>query len=68
MAIVCGGTPTPDDLAKLQGFQAALAQPTEHLTRLALLEMDESGLPEVAEALAHHAAECDRPECQKVID
>ncbi|QDP45505.1 hypothetical protein SEA_FUZZBUSTER_21 [Microbacterium phage FuzzBuster] len=65
MAILCGGTPTPDDLAKVQEFQAALAQPTEHLTRLALVEMDESGAPEIADFLARHAAGCDQPECQK---
>jgi hypothetical protein len=61
--IVCGGEPTPDDLAKLQEFAAALALPTPHLVRLALLEQDVSGMPEVAEALARHAAGCAAPEC-----
>ena len=62
---MCGGEPSPDDLAAVQEFAAALALPTEHLTRLALLEMDTSGAPEVAEALARHAEGCDRPECQE---
>jgi hypothetical protein len=61
--IVCGGDPSPDDLAALQEFAAALALPSEHLTRLALLEMDTSGDPAVAEALERHAATCRRPEC-----
>lgn len=38
-AFLCGGTPTPDDLAKVQEFAAALALPTEREVRLALIEM-----------------------------
>ena len=62
--IACGGEPTPSDLATLQEFAAALALPTPHLVRLALLEADTSGMPEVAEARARHAAGCSAPECQ----
>lgn len=52
-ALLCGGKPTPDGLAKVQDFQAALAQPTRHLQRLAIMEMDADN-PEYAAVLATH--------------
>lgn len=51
---MCGGTPTPDDLAAVQNFAAALAQPTKHLQALALMEWQVDQYPEYAEALAKH--------------
>lgn len=63
--IMCGGNPTPDDLAKVQEFAAALAQPTDHLMNVALVEqMAEGGDEECADALKRHAEHCRYPECQ----
>ena len=38
-AILCGGTPSPHDLAVIQEFAAALQLPTDRERRLALLEL-----------------------------
>lgn len=51
-AILCGGEPTPADLATIQEFGAALAQPTQHLQRLALIEMGDTAAEKAA--LASH--------------
>lgn len=57
--IMCGGTPTPGDLAIIQEFKAALSQPTDHLTNLALIEMQAAdGDADSAAALERHAARC----------
>lgn len=54
--LMCGGKPSPSDLATVQEFAAALAQPTKHRQLLALLEMGET--PEERDALARHASRC----------
>lgn len=51
--LMCGGTPTPSDLAKVQEFSAALARPTRHLQQLAIMEMDAES-PDYAAVLAAH--------------
>jgi hypothetical protein len=54
-AFICGGEPAPRDLAIVHTFAAALAQPTPHLTNLALIEqMAEAGEQDALDALAHH--------------
>lgn len=55
-AFMCGGKPSPEDLATVQEFQAALTQPTKHLQALAFLEMGDSD--EERAALAEHARKC----------
>lgn len=63
--IMCGGKPTPHDLAVVQEFAAALNQPTEHLVNIALVEMQAAdGDEESAAALKRHAEHCRYPECQ----
>lgn len=53
---LCGGKPTPKDLATVQDFSAALAQPTKHLQALAMLEMGDS--EEDVAAVAEHERRC----------
>lgn len=58
-AIMCGGKPTPGDLAKVQEFQAALSQPTPHLTRIAMIEMlAADGDADAEAALERHRMRC----------
>lgn len=55
-AFLCGGKPTPADLATIQEFAAALALPTKHQQAIALLEMGATDAER--EALARHASRC----------
>ncbi|GAA1915166.1 hypothetical protein GCM10009775_04500 [Microbacterium aoyamense] len=57
-AFMCGGTPTPDDLAKVQEFAAILSIEDEHLRALATMEWQADQYPEYRRALDEHASRC----------